>query len=210
MSKTTYYAVRNGRKRGIFDNWEDCKAQVHKFKGNEFLSFKKYEDAEKYLNNEDINKNKMKSKVTKANTISIYVDGSYNDDYKMVGYGCVMVKNSQVVLKISNAFKVNEEENTWNIAGELSAVLAGVKWSIDNNYKKIHLYYDYTGIKHWADGSWSANKQTTANYAHDMEEYQKYVDIGFEKVKAHTGVYYNEMADDLAKKAVEDRIQGSD
>ena len=28
-----YYAVKNGRKPGIYSSWDECKKQVEKFKG---------------------------------------------------------------------------------------------------------------------------------------------------------------------------------
>jgi len=39
------YAVANGRKTGIFDNWEDCEKQVKGFSGAKFKSFKNKQDA---------------------------------------------------------------------------------------------------------------------------------------------------------------------
>jgi ribonuclease HI len=44
-----YYAVRKGRKTGIFNLWDECKDSVNKFSGAEFMSFKNKIDAEKYL-----------------------------------------------------------------------------------------------------------------------------------------------------------------
>ena len=44
MSKKLY-VVWVGRKPGIYETWEDCKAQVDGYKGAKFKSFKKLEDA---------------------------------------------------------------------------------------------------------------------------------------------------------------------
>lgn len=44
-----FYAVKKGRKEGIFDTWEECKAQVSEYSGAEFKSFKKLEEAQEYL-----------------------------------------------------------------------------------------------------------------------------------------------------------------
>ena len=38
MAKLRYYAVRNGRKTGIFKHWEECKDQVVGFKDAEYKS----------------------------------------------------------------------------------------------------------------------------------------------------------------------------
>ena len=34
-----YYAVRAGRKTGIFETWDECRAQTTGFKGASFKSF---------------------------------------------------------------------------------------------------------------------------------------------------------------------------
>ena len=40
MAEKKYYVVWKGRKNGIFDNWEECAAQVKGFAGAEYKSFK--------------------------------------------------------------------------------------------------------------------------------------------------------------------------
>ena len=43
------YAVRKGRKPGIYTTWADCQNQVKGFKGAEFKSFNKHSEAYEYL-----------------------------------------------------------------------------------------------------------------------------------------------------------------
>lgn len=45
-----YYAVRTGRKPGIYDNWDEAKAQVDGFKNAKYKSFKTKEEAIAFLN----------------------------------------------------------------------------------------------------------------------------------------------------------------
>ena len=45
-----YYAVKNGRKTGIFTSWEETLKYVHGFKGAVYKSFANEEDARAYLN----------------------------------------------------------------------------------------------------------------------------------------------------------------
>ena len=49
---------------------------------------------------------------------------------------------------------------------------------------------------------WKANKEQTQNYVKTINDMKKKIDIYFQKVLAHSGDYYNEVADGLAKKAV--------
>lgn len=193
MSKKSYYAVKKGRKTGIFRSWEECKKQTDGFKGSLHKSFNNKEDAENFLGGSSTNKNTNQDKAHGSSSIEIYVDGSYNQDYKVLGYACVIVKDSKVFHTIAKGIRANGTENTWNIAAEISAALSGVKWAVDNNYKKVNLYYDYTGIASWVDGSWSAGTIDSINYVDDIKEYQKAIDIEFVKVKAHSGDFYNEM-----------------
>lgn len=47
--KAKVYAVRAGRKTGLFESWDDCKAQVDGFQGAVFKSFPTREAAMEYL-----------------------------------------------------------------------------------------------------------------------------------------------------------------
>ncbi len=49
MSKDCYYAVRHGRKPGIYYNWPDCNAQVLAFKGAVFKKFKNLQEANDFI-----------------------------------------------------------------------------------------------------------------------------------------------------------------
>lgn len=45
-----YYAVKKGKKPGIYESWEECKAQVHGYKGAEFKKFPDRAMAISYIN----------------------------------------------------------------------------------------------------------------------------------------------------------------
>ena len=44
-----FYAVQKGFKTGVFHSWDDCKAQVEKFKGATFKKFSSLKDAERFV-----------------------------------------------------------------------------------------------------------------------------------------------------------------
>ena len=44
-----YYAVRKGRKPGIYRTWDDCKSQVFKCEGAEYKSFATEAEAYAYM-----------------------------------------------------------------------------------------------------------------------------------------------------------------
>lgn len=56
-----YYAVKKGRKIGIYNSWDECLVQVNKYKGAQYKSFISEDEAKRYLGNE----NKIKVKGTR-------------------------------------------------------------------------------------------------------------------------------------------------
>lgn len=48
---SNYYAVRSGRVPGIYNSWDACNEQVHKFTGAIFKKFKNLGDAEAFVRN---------------------------------------------------------------------------------------------------------------------------------------------------------------
>lgn len=192
-----YYAVKRGRKSGIFNTWTECAEQVKGYKGALYKSFTTLKEAEKYIHNteQSIHKDFSESE------INIYVDGSYSKNNISGGYGCVIVKNNKIIHTISNPIVINDVENLWNVAGEIEGSLAGIEWAINNKYNSVSIYYDYAGIENWANGSWEAKKDLTKYYVDKIKEYSSKIKLSFVKVKAHSGDEYNELADQLAKEA---------
>lgn len=65
MSLNLCYAVRKGRKPGIYDKWIDCYEQVNKFQGAEYKKFYSTEDAQKFIDGKEteiIKKENMEKK----------------------------------------------------------------------------------------------------------------------------------------------------
>ena len=47
----TYYVVYHGRVPGVYEDWEDCRRQVHRFSGNSYKGYTTLEEAEaRYAN----------------------------------------------------------------------------------------------------------------------------------------------------------------
>ena len=74
-----YYAVRAGRKTGVFETWDQCKAQVMGFSGASYKSFPTREEAEAFVSgNSTKTKANSASPLSGENTAVAYVDGSYH------------------------------------------------------------------------------------------------------------------------------------
>jgi ribonuclease HI len=222
--KKKYYAVQIGRKPGIYETWDECKEQTHKFEGAKFKSFESLEEAKAFVNNEVLlDNNNVKNKdIRKASHKNIqqdgmdlkkydglvaYVDGSYNAETNTSGYGMVIVKDGISIYEEYKSFANHKFNQFRNVFGEVTGCTKAVEYAIKNGYRSICIAYDYTGIKHWATGEWKRNNEMTDRYNIFMQKKMNEIDIYFKKIKAHASVEeggdkFNEYADELAKKSV--------
>ena len=194
--KNNFYAVKTGKNPGIYKTWNECKAQVEGFSGALYKGFSTQKEAENYLND-----NCVLSRDKKAD-ITIYVDGSFDAATNVYGYGCVVIKKDGLIEQYYGAGNNSECVLLRNVAGEMLAAMSAVRYAIMNGYKSVNICYDYSGIEMWAIGAWKSKNDLTLKYAMAMKEWQDEIKISFQKVAAHTGEKYNEMADKLAKYAV--------
>ncbi|KAF0383969.1 Ribonuclease H1 [Gigaspora margarita] len=69
-SKPSYYAVLNGRAKGIYKTWEEYKAQVSKFPNTKYKKFYDINEAQNFIERKnDIVKNDI-------NGLQVWTDGS--------------------------------------------------------------------------------------------------------------------------------------
>lgn len=144
---------------------------------------------------------KMISPISTAGHLVAYVDGSYEHSKRAYAYGCVLVFEDEVI-KLNGRGNNEEFVTMRNVAGEILGSECAISWAVEHGYEEITIYYDYEGIEKWATGEWKATKRGTIAYKEFIEEKKKEICIHFVKVEAHTGIEYNEMADQLAKAAL--------
>lgn len=198
-----YYAVKRGRKAGIYTSWEECKKQVDGFSGAVYKSFTDYDMASQFVQGDVIQKeNRQEAKPSECDVYA-YIDGSYDNSKNVYGSAALLFINGK---KIAHKFAGNRLEltNLRNVAGEIEAAKYVMQYAYDKGIKQIKIYYDYAGIEMWAKKNWRANLDYTKRYVEFYDKIAKYVDVIFCKVKAHTGDKYNEEVDLLAKSAVAD------
>ncbi len=229
--KKHFYAVKNGRKTGIFKSWDECRAQVTGFKGAVFKGFVTEQEAIDYMDgNPDIkpgSKTGVRSgkksgndtvstsdadsgRNTEAELLNIpdekrltaYVDGSFSKDKGKYAFGCVFIFPDGHIEKMNGSLDDAEGAQIRNVAGEMQGSLHAAHFAIDEGFEAVDIYYDYAGIEMWATGQWKTNNELTRAYAHEIQELSNKISIFFHKVAAHTGVEYNELADKLAKEAL--------
>lgn len=196
MSEKKYYTVKVGRETGIFESWEECQKQIINFSGAVYKKFTDLKAAKDFLNTKE-----EENSSDDLSGLHAYVDGSFSNSLQETGYGAVILYNGEIKHTISG--KSKKYIDMRNVAGELFATGMAAKWAVDNGYKEITIHHDYTGISAWAKGEWKTKQEGTINYKNYIESLKEQIEIKFIKVKSHSGDLYNDMADELAKKAID-------
>lgn len=237
MSKK-YYAVRIGREPGIYLTWDECKAQVDKFPGAIYKSFKTMEEAEKFAGlKADITEKVKSTTLTRSTKIVAkttelkpirstakvkvfenyvepleikdnfdmiaFVDGSYEKFSKTYGSGIAVLDLEKDTVEEHKEAGIDKWDQ-WNIVGEVEASKYAIKLAKEKGMKRLCIYHDLKNLSLWASGSWQAKNEYTQDYVRYIEEYSKDVDITFVKVKGHSANRYNDIADRLAREAIEE------
>ena len=193
-----FYAVKKGKKTGIFSTWDECKEQVTGFKGAVYKGFKTLSEAEAFLErNEEKNEN-----IEEVDGVYAYIDGSFDRVNGIYGSGVVIVDGDEKY-EYKHAGNREDYAQLHNVAGELEAAKFVMWYAVDKKIKEITLFYDYQGIEAWAVGDWKANLPYTQDYVKFYNKVKSAVKVNFVKVKAHTGIELNEVVDKLAKEAIE-------
>ena len=193
-----FYAVKKGKKTGIFSTWDECKEQVTGYKGAVYKSFKTLSEAEAFLERNE----EKKENIEEVDGVYAYIDGSFDRINGIYGSGVVIVDGDEKY-EYKHAGNREDYAQLHNVAGELEAAKFVMWYAVDKKIKEITLFYDYQGIEAWAVGDWKANLPYTQDYVKFYNKVKTAVKVNFVKVKAHTGIELNEVVDNLAKEAIE-------
>lgn len=199
MAKSKFYAVRVGKRPGIYLTWEACKNEVHGFQGAVYKSFPTREEAEHYLDAGGQQPDEVGT-LSEGNAIA-YVDGSYNAATKEYGCGVVFLAGGEEV-HIAKKGENKDLASMRNVAGEILGAELAMKRAVEMGICKLSIYHDYQGIASWCLGDWKANKEGTKAYKAYFDSIRDEIEICFVKVKGHSGDKYNDKADELAKSAI--------
>lgn len=132
-----------------------------------------------------------------------WVDGSNKQD-TLFSYGCVFVEDGVAVHEHMKAYDTPTHTKYRNVAGETYGVLYALSHALKTKATTLNVYHDYNGLQKWADGEWKAGNELSQLYVSLVNEARNHMSITFHKVKAHSGVEFNERADKLAKLAIEE------
>lgn len=145
-----FYAVRRGRAVGVYNTWEECRAQVERFKGSEFKSFLTSKEAWEFINHKrpaaeeggrpaKAARREPKEPATAApapleelntfdppDTIVVYTDGSSRGNGRngaVAGYGVYWSDEKYRSLDVSKPLEGTVQTNN---RAELQAIIAAV------------------------------------------------------------------------------------
>jgi len=152
--KKKYYTVWKGHHTGVFESWDDCKAQIKDFQGAVYKSFSSFDAAKRALKDDykkyvgkkksfqsELSKEQLK-RIGDPNYDSISVDAASSGNPGKMEYRGVETKSQKEIFK-QGPF----EEGTNNI-GEFLAIVHGLALLKKKNSNKI-IYSDSRTAMSW-------------------------------------------------------------
>ncbi len=223
-AKKKFYAVKKGKRTGIFLTWEECREAVEGFPGAEHKGFATEEEARSYLGENgsagqevssgqraaDSSKEKgallppAGEELPPEGTLLAYVDGSYSEGLQKYAFGCVFIlPDGRIYTEAGNGDNP-QSLALRNVAGEMLGAMYAVKTALANGFSAVEIRYDYEGIEKWVTGAWRSKTELTQKYAQAMREWGSRIRLTFLKVAAHRGERFNELADSEAKRGLKE------
>lgn len=142
------------------------------------------------------------------NEVTIYTDGACSGNPGKGGWGAILIYNKK------ERYISGSKQLTTNNQMELTATIEALKAILKPS--NIALYTDSQYVKNgitswifnWKKNGWkTANKKPVANKDLwiELEKYVDFHSVNWFWVKGHSGDHYNEIADELAVKAMNER-----
>lgn len=153
MAKRKFYVVWEGRKTGVFDNWNECKKQISAYPQAKYKSFESREQAEQAFKKDSrdfIGKPSVPAPVDQQYLLrvgrplaeSISVDGAWNTATGVIEYQGVYTRTGQLIFR-QGPF----EDGTNNIA-EFLAIVHALAYCKANNIT-LPIYSDSRNAISW-------------------------------------------------------------
>lgn len=210
MGKKRYYAIKKGQhpitkepvENVVLDlPWSEVELYIKGVPGAVFKGFKTRKEAEVFLAGGAVDE----VKAVNPDTLMCYVDGSFNKRIPNYGYGLVCVRQGEIVHMDYGLGKNGDAVEMFQIAGELLGAMKALVYAKKIGARHVVIYHDYEGVGKHATGDWKRKTHHSKVYHEWMQKFFRVnpdIRVEFQKVPAHSGVEFNEIADGLAKMAV--------
>jgi len=141
-------------------------------------------------------------------TTEVWVDGAFirNGARVAVGWAFVVVRGGHEIHAESGSDVPPGSEKHWNIAGEAVAVVRALAWCREQGLLSVIICHDYVGLAAWPQGRYKAKLPFTKWYRSEVRG--SGIEVHWKKVKAHSGIPWNERADALATGAARAALGG--
>ena len=188
-----YYALKDENNKLVLNSWDEAKEALKKLVKPKYKSFSTIEEANAFLNDEEL--------IEDFNGPTAYIDGSFDINTNSYSFGGILIIDNKLY-KFKKKYDADEFSKYRNVAGEIKGAGYIINQAIKLGLKELHICYDYEGIEKWYTGVWKANSDIAILYTNFANEAKNKISIKFHKIKSHTNNYYNDMADMLAKEAL--------
>ena len=212
MAKKNFYAVRVGKKPGIYKTWPECQANTSGYPGAVFKGFETLAEAEDFMAlDTGVNSTITTPETGSSSNIGVenlpkvyaFTDGSYNISTKVYGFGGFLhYSDTKPDIEIRGNGNDPDEAVSRNVAGEVHGAVAAMHKAVELGLKEMTLFYDYEGVEKWPTRLWKTNKKISMFYVEEYDSMKDKLKVNFVHVKAHTGIPGNEEADRIAKEEV--------
>ena len=211
MSK--FYAVKVGKVPGIYTSWPECQKNVTGFSGAVYKSFSNRKDAEAFIGGGQ-KKEELETKQNEKNVIEVFTDGSHKKHEKNghlgIGIFCrYMEEEYEYSLPITK--EILEKEGI-DPSTKLSNPFAEI-YAYKELLRLLHLSgkdlskytflvkMDYEGVEKWMNGTWQCKEDYIKKIKLSCDMYLAKLPckIILQHVSAHSNIYGNDRADELAK-----------
>lgn len=224
------YVVWKGRKPGIYDSWDECRAQTDFYPGAIFKSFVTRDEAEEAFGNKPwlpkpayIKAMKEEQKSLGKDPVSIFCDGGCDPNPGPSGTGMAVYKSGHIFEHWMGHHEPEGTNNRAELLGMQEAInyiIPLVDQGIVTPAKPAVIYcdsqYAINCLTKWSLGwkknGWKTkegnpvqNREIIESSASNLRAMRNAVEV--RKIKAHVGIAGNELADQLAGLARVKKIQ---
>jgi ribonuclease H-related protein len=175
-----FYAVKKGTVRGIYTTWSECQAQIKGYSGAVFKSFYTRAEAEEFMKDVYV--------ADRFDRI-FYTDGSFRDGIS--GGSAVDVTGSKIWYR-----RTEEKELQSNSRGELLGIILAIQHS--QPMESVIVNTDSQYCINVLQNGYSVKDNLDLIGVYNREVNAKHLKVFLQYVPAHTGIKFNETADQYA------------
>ncbi len=209
MGKKKFYAVRRGKKPGIYRQWfgpDGAQFQVAGFPGAVYKGFGSRQEAELFMRRQtEVQENKRAP--SDENTINDFTDGGALGNPGPGGYGAVILKPNAPPRELCGGFQrtTNNRMELMGCIAALGALTGGDAIVLHSDSRYLVDAVNKGWARNWRRKGW---RKSNGAPALNIDLWARLLDlleernVTFRWVKGHAGNVWNERCDQLVHEAI--------